>query len=231
MRTPTILAGVLAVALVPTATVAVAQKPPKPPKPPAPAANAVSINVSKAVVQFPGTAVVSGALTGSAPLGGRSITLEQDDTKPYGDTFKPSGQKVDTAANGSYAITVKPQRNTQYRVVAKSTPAVTSPASRVLLVRPFVGIKASTVIPRAGRTVRFSGLVQPARNGAVVQLQRRSSTGSFVTVKRGTLVATTGGSLYRISIRVRRSGTYRVKLSANSEFTNGISKRVALRVR
>lgn len=234
MRKLPILAGTIAVALVPTA--AVAQKPQKPQKPTNPptaptGGNAVSVNVSRTVVQFPGSVFVSGAVIGKAPLGGVEVTLEQDDTKPYGDSFKPAGQKKDTTADGRYIFTVKPARNTQYRVTAKASPTVTSRVSAVVQVRPFVGIKASNRFPAAGRFVRFSGLVRPARNGAVVQLQRRSATGSFVTVARDALSATTGGSLYSVRVRVRRSGTYRVKLASNAEFTNGFSKLVRLTVR
>lgn len=227
MHTRTVLAGVTTLALLPSA--ALAAKPPKPPKP-MPAAGAISLGVSAATITVPGATTITGNLSGVTPLGGVAVTLEQDSTRPYGDSFKPSGAKTKTTASGGYSFVVRPQLNTEYRVVAKASPSVTS-GPRLVSVRPFVGLKASTTRPRAGRVVRFSGLVTPARNGAAVVLQRRTRTGAFATVGRGLLRASGANSVYVITARVRSSGVYRVKVPGNSELINGFSRSLRLRTR
>lgn len=228
MRTPSVVAaGLLAAALVPS--VALAAKPPKDPKP-TPGAAALSIDARPNPVTFTRPMVLSGKLTGVKPVSGITVRLEKDDTRPFGDSYKPTSQTATTDTSGSYRFSFKPARNTQYRAIAKASPAVTS-APRLVLVRPLVGLRVSTKTPRAGSSVRFSGIVLPARDGARALVQRRSSTGRFVTVRRTTLRDTSPGSKYSVRVRVRRSGTYRVKLPGNAELVNGFSRRVALTTR
>ncbi|MCW3040770.1 MAG: hypothetical protein JWM31_2675 [Solirubrobacterales bacterium] len=223
-----VLACVVCAALIPSA--ALAAKPPKPPKPPA-GSGALSLAVSRSAIAVPEAVTISGVLSGASAVGGVSVTLEQDDTRPYGDTYKAvAGAKAVTNAAGAYGFTQRPQKNTQYRVVAKASPTVTS-AGRLVGVRPFVGLKASTRTPVARRTVRFSGLVQPARTGATVLLQRRTATGGFATVRSGVLRASTTGSVFTIAARVTRSGAYRVKLPGTLELLNGFSRTLKITTR
>jgi hypothetical protein len=219
MHTRTAVAGLAGLALIPSAALAA--------KPVKPAPGALTLGVSATPITVPGAVTISGALTGVAPVAGVTVALEQDNTRPYGDSYKPVGATVLTTAGGAYAFTQRPLKNTQYRAVAKASPVVTS-GPRLVNVRPFVGIKASTRTPVAGRTVRFSGLVKPARNGARVLLQRRSSTGGFVTVKTGLLRASSTSSVYTIAIRVSRSGAYRVKLPGTAELVNGFSRTLSI---
>ncbi len=230
MRTTTVLAGVLAVSLVPTA--AIAQKPPKPPpKPPKPpqGAPALTLLASPNPIVFTKPLTLSGRLGGTTPLAGVKVSFEQDQTRPYGDSYKPTGLVAITTNNGSYSFGLKPAKNTQYRAVAQASPPVTSPP-RLVNVRPLVGLKVSTRTPRAGRSVRFSGIVLPARTGTAL-VQRRGSKGSFVTVARAALRASSPGSAYAVRARVRRSGEYRVKVAGNSVFVNGFSRTIALTTR
>lgn len=228
MRTPSVVAaGLLAAALVPS--VALAAKPPKDPKP-TPGAAALSIDATPNPVIFTKPIVLSGKLSGANPKDGVAVRLEQDNTRPFGDSYKPTGRTATTANGGSYRFSFKPARNTQYRAIAKASPTVTSPA-RLVLVRPLVGLRVSTKTPRAGSRVRFSGIVLPARDGATALVQKRSSTGRFVTVRRTTLKDSSPGSKYSVRVRVRSSGTYRVKLVGNAEFVNGFSRRIALTTR
>lgn len=223
MRTPPVIAGVLAVALVPTA--ALAAKPPKPPK----GAAAVSITAAPDPVVFTKPVTISGKLTGVSPASGVAVKLEQDQTRPFGDAYQPVGTTATTTANGGFAFALKPSRTTQYRVVAQASPPVTS-APRLVEVRPLVGIRASTLHPRSGALVRFSGIVQPRRSGASALLQRRSSTGGFVTVARTTLRDATGGSAYAVRARIRRAGAYRVKVPGALDLVNGFSRTLSLSV-
>lgn len=225
MHTHTALAGLVGLALIPSAALAA-----KPPKPPKPTTGALTLTVSATPITVPNAVTITGALSGVNKVAAVTVTLEQDNTRPYGDSYKPTGAKALTNAAGAYSFTQRPQKNTQYRAVAKASPSVTS-GPRLVKVRPFVGIKASTRRPVAHRTVRFSGLVKPARNGAVMRLQRRTSSGSYRTVKTGLLRASTTGSVYTISIRVSRSGVYRTKLAGTQELINGFSKPLSIRTR
>lgn len=222
MHTRTAVAGLAGLALIPSAALAA--------KPVKPAPGALTLGVSATPITVPGAVTISGTLIGVTPVAGVTVTLQQDDTRPYGDSYKPVGATVLTTAGGAYSFTQRPAKNTQYRAVAKASPVVTS-GPRLVNVRPFVGIKASTRAPVAGRTVRFSGLVKPARNGARVLLQRRTGTGGYVTVKTGVLRASSTSSVYTIAIRVSRSGAYRVKLPGTAELVNGFSRTLSMTTR
>jgi len=226
MRITTVLAGVLTVALVPTA--AIAAKPSKPSKPPG-NAPALTLAAAPNPVVFTKPIVLSGGLGGTNARAGIAVRFEQDQTRPYGDSYKPTGLVATTTKNGSYSFPLKPVKNTQYRAVAQASPPVTSPP-RLVTVRPLVGLRVSTRTPSAGRSVRFSGIVLPVRTGTAL-VQRRGSTGSFVTVARAALTGSGPGSAYTVRARVRRSGEYRVKVPGNQEFVNGLSRTITLTTR
>jgi len=213
----------LAVALVP-AGAAVAQKPAKPPKPPkpAPGSTAITFDAKPTTIVFASPTTLSGRL--SANTAGVTVKLEEDTTRPYGDSYKPSDKTTTTANNGSYSFSVKPGVNTQYRAVAQASPTVTS-APKLVLVRMLVGLRVSDSTPRRGSRVRFSGTVFPAHDGRTASIQKRSATGRFVTVARATLRdAGTARSSYAKSIRIFRGGVYRVKVVGDSDHINGFSR-------
>jgi hypothetical protein len=180
-------------------------------------------------VVFGAATTLSGRLSG-ANANGTTVRLEADDTRPYGDAYRAvmtaagAPLAVTSDRNGRFAFSLRPQRTTQYRAIAQSAPPVTS-APRLVLVRPLVGLLVSDSTPRAGSLVRFRGTVRPARDGATALIQRRSSTGRFVTVAR-TALRDAGSvfSTYSRRIRVRRDGVYRVKVAGNAEFVNGFSR-------
>ncbi len=132
MPTKFILPGLtlLALALSPAA---MAAKPAKPPKPPT-GTTAITIAAKPSIIVFSGATTLNGRLSGNAS--GVAVRLEQDDSRPYGDSYKPTAATTTTANNGAYAFTVKPLLNTQYRVVAQTSPPVTSPASLVRVRHP-----------------------------------------------------------------------------------------------
>jgi hypothetical protein len=213
----------LALALVP---VAAAQQPPdKPknqPKPPT-GVPALTIGAKPAPIVFSGTTTLSGRLSGTSSDGGTVIRLEQDDSRPYGDSYKPAGAVATTANNGNYTFALKPLLNTQYRVVAQASPPVTSPA-KLVLVRTLVGFKLADQTPRRGALVTFSGSVFPAHDGRPVSIQKRSPSGSFITVSRTTLRdAGTAKSTYSRRLRIFRDGVYRVKVAGDADHINGFS--------
>lgn len=188
-----------------------------------------ALDAKPSTLVFGASTVVSGRLSGGT-TSGVTVRLEADETRPYGDAYKavtsPTGAPVSTTSesSGRFAFTLRPQRTTQYRAVAQSSPPVTS-APRLVLVRPLVGLFVSDSTPRAGSFVRFRGTVRPPHDGATALIQRRSSTGRFVTVARATLRdAGTVFSSYSRRVRVSRDGVYRVKVAGDADHVNGFSR-------
>ena len=175
---------------------------------------------------FGTTTDLTGRLSGDA-RSGVTVRLEADATRPYGDAYTQISTATTNQA-GRFAFKPKPQVNTQYRVIAQTSPPVTS-APRLVLVRSRVGLIVSDLSPRAGSRVRFRGTVRPAHDGATAVIQRRSSTGRWVTVARTRLTDLgTDVSRYTRSIRVRRDGSYRVKVVGDADHVNGFSRVVTL---
>ncbi len=215
MRTKHLIPG-LAVALALAATAVAVAAPPNAP-------SAVTLDAKPTIVVYSGTTELSGRVTGN-DASGAVIRLEQDATRPYGDGYQQTGVTATTAGNGKYSIAVKPLLNTQYRVVAKTSPSVTSPP-RLVLVRMLVGLNLSDRTPKRGALVRFSGSVFPAHDGLRALIQKRTSTGTFRTVARKTLRdAGDARSTYSRSIRIRRDGVYRVKVAGDADHINGFSR-------
>lgn len=213
---PVAVAGGLALALVPGAGAA------KPVKPPA-NGSAVSLKAAPALLTFMQTTTLAGRLAGPKTTA-VSVRLEADSVPPLGDSFTWAGKTTTTAANGSFRFVVAPGVNTQYRVVAKSAPDVTSPA-QLVRVRPLVGLTLSDSTPRRGTLVTFSGSVRPAHDGSLVSIQRRTSTGRWAPVARTSLTpAVAGRSVYKRKLRVRANGVFRVVLPAHSDNITGISR-------
>lgn len=207
--------GMVAVAAPATA---VAQKPPKPPKPGA--TTGLSLTAKPNPVVFGSATTLSGKLTGSN-AGGRTVRVEADPA-PYGDGFS-NVTTATTANSGNYSVSVKPARNTHYRVTATGAGTPTSPVHRVS-VRRRVGMRVSDSTPRRGQLVRFSGSIFPASVGKSVLVQRRSTTGRWVTIARTTAKAAgTDLSSYARRVRIHRTAVYRVKVVGDALFVNGIS--------
>ena len=194
-------------------------------KPPStkPGTSALSIDARPAPVVFSSVTTVSGKLTGSVKEG-TLVRLEADATAPYGDSYKLTTLTATTKANGDYSFAVKPLVNTAYRAIAQTSPNIRS-AIRMVHVRSLVGIRLSDSTPRRGSLVRFSGSVFPAHDGARARIQRRTSTGGWVTVARPLLAdAGSDHSTYTRRIRIFRDGVYRVKVAADGDHANGFSR-------
>ena len=184
---------------------------------------AVTLEATPTTVVYSNPTTLSGRVTGGGNTNGVKVHLEQDTSRPYGDGYTPAGVTT-TASKGKYSFTLKPLVNTQYRVDAKASPPVTS-TPRLVLVRMLVGIRLSDSTPTRGRLVRFSGSVTPAHDGLRALIQKRSSTGRFVTVARKTLGdAGDARSAYSRRIRIFRDGVYRVKVAGDSDHINGFSR-------
>lgn len=207
----------LAVALAPAAVAA------------KPVASALTIEAKPAIIVFSGATTLSGRLSGGKSDGVK-VRLEQDATRPYGDSYTATGSTAVTASNGRYTLAVKPLVTTRYRVVAQASPSVTS-AATLVRVRIRVGLSVSDATPARGRLVRFSGSASPAHDGRMAYIQRRSATGRFITVGRTTLRdAGTTRSTYSRNLRVSRDGVYRVKVAGDGDHINGFSRLRSLTV-
>jgi hypothetical protein len=176
--------------------------------------NAVSIHSRPNPVTFGRATAISGQVTGPKNAGAK-VTLESSPF-PYTAPFKPTGLTTTTSATGTYSFVTAPGVNTHYRVTVKK-PSLTSSQTAVR-VRVRVGFGVSTLHPRRGQLVRFSGSVVPAHNGKVALIQRRTSTGGWRTVGRATLVpgvTVLGVSTSKFSkrLRINSTGTYRVSVN------------------
>jgi hypothetical protein len=219
------LVAVAALAAAPAAAPGQGNKPPKQGQP------SLTLTAKPTTIVFGTTSAMSGRLSGTQNDSARVIRLEADATRPYGDAYTDTGLRVTTAQNGTFKLSVSPAVNTQYRVVAETAPPVVGGA-RLIVVRPRIGLVLSDATPRRGARVRFSGSVTPAHDGATALIQRRGSTGRFVTIARTTLQdAGDARSRYSRRVRITRDGVYRVKLRGHDDHVNGFSARRTIDVR
>jgi hypothetical protein len=186
----------------------------------------VTINATSPIVWGRAT-TITGTVKGAAA--GVLVDL-QSDPFPFSDSEFAKEATVPTDAKGGYRLAPLPTLNTRYRVVAQTSPPVTS-AVAVVLVQIRVKVAVSDSTPRSGTRVTFSGTACPQHDGNLVYLQRRTSTGSFATVARTKLVdAGDVCSKYSRRIVVNSDGVYRVKVSSggDGDHMTGVSRRVSL---
>jgi hypothetical protein len=173
-----------------------------------------------------GATTIAGQLTGARQTAGVDVTLRQN-PYPYTGGFRALGT-VKTDAQGRYAFTRKPQYNTRYEVQAKPRPGpnVTSPVLQVR-VRAKVTLRLSDSTPARGQRVRFSGSVYPAHDGRLVFLQRRTTTGGYVTVARTRAHHVLGGrrSSFTRSLRIVAGGVYRAYVGGHADHSAGFAPR------
>jgi len=178
---------------------------------------------------FGGTTTLAGTLSGTGSAN-RAVVL-QGNPFPYTQGFVAVGNPQLTNAQGAFAFPLlSVPLNTQYRVVVANNAAVVSP-----IVNVGVAVIVSTHLRtrhRGGKLyARFSGTVQPARDGAQVAFQRKHGS-TWVTVN-GTIThhASTSRSSYRKTIRIKRGGTYRVLVGiVDGNFVSAAGRNVHLKV-
>lgn len=168
---------------------------------------ALSLLAKPNPVHFGKGTVLAGVLTGTGNAG-RQIVLQQS---PFPHTvWTQVGNPQVANAQGAYAFTLLSlSLNTQFRTMLPSKPSVLSPIVGVG-VAPRVSTHVSATHVFTGASVRFSGVVQPARNGSRVVIQhKRGSRWLFVA---GTKLhkRSASSSKYSKRVRIRRGGSYRV---------------------
>jgi hypothetical protein len=197
----------------------------KPPKTPA----QLTLLATPTTVTFGKPTTLTGKLSGGKSVAAQTIDI-QADTAPFEGTFADVTTAT-TDANGNWTAPATPAALTRYRARSRTSPPVTS-ATVDIAVRLRVSRRVSDSTPSRGERVRFSGKVAPAHDGAGVRIQRRTRTGTWVTVARTTLRdAGTEVSKYSKRAKVRRTGTYRVRVrSGDTDHATGTSRRRTLTV-
>jgi hypothetical protein len=187
--------------------------------------NAVTITATPTTVTFGGTTTIAGQVTGGGNAGVQ-VNLQSVPAPPFvGGKFTDTGATATSDASGNYTFTlVRPPANTNYQVVAKTKPPVTSPIVTVN-VRIALSLRLSDSTPARGALVRFFGVAKPAHDGSVLRIQKRVSGGSYRTVAKTVLRKSSAGqSTYSRRLRIRGSGTYRVRVAADTDHAAGTSR-------
>jgi hypothetical protein len=183
---------------------------------------------------LPGAPVaISGALVNGAADAGRQVQLYER-RAPFPGTWAVL-QEGTAGVDGSYSFSVVPVRKAYYSVVAPATATAGREASPGLLVtvRRKVSIKVSDRTPRKNQLVRFSGFISPSYPlgpGAVATLQRRDKSGAFTNVKAALLKAAGDFTSYRVRVRVKSAGVYRIAVPSSTYYGSGASVAVVVRV-
>jgi hypothetical protein len=221
VRRNAVLMGVVTgVFMVPgVASAAMAPKPPKPGNTPS-----LTAKATPSPIVFGQSTVVSGKLSHTANDAGQTVQL-QSDPFPYG--VFDAGRTTLTATNGNYAFgSVRPDRNTQYRV-HETTGALLTSNVVLVGVRLNVTFSVSDSTPRRGQRIHFSGRVRPPHGGRLVRIRRKDSKGVFRTVATSRTFNPTGKtySQYSKFLRIFSDGVYQVRVSASdADHYSGVSR-------
>jgi hypothetical protein len=191
------------------------------------------VNFSERNVLLGTPVTVSGALVNGAADAGRQVQLYER-RAPFPGTWAVLQEGV-AGPDGSYTFSVTPPRKAYYSVVAPATASAVRQASPGFLVavRRKVSIKVSDRTPRKNQLVRFSGFIAPSYPlgpGAVATLQRRDKSGSFTNVKAALLKAAGDFTSYRVRIRLKSPGIYRIAVPSSTYYGSGASVAVVVRV-
>jgi hypothetical protein len=181
-------------------------------------ANSVTISLRPSSIVFGHTTTITGQVKGSKAAG-TSVTL-QESPFPYASFKNVATATADS--NGKYTFTRNPLLNTRYQVVAKTGPPVTSPIAQES-VKFFVSLRLSDSTIHSGQRVRFSGVIRPADNGGLVQIQRKTKSGWKTISKTLARPSTTGQSKYAKKVRIFHAGLYRVRAPGNPSHATGTS--------
>jgi hypothetical protein len=191
------------------------------------------VNFSVRNVLLGAPVTVAGTLVNGAADAGRQVQLYER-RAPFPGTWAVL-QEGTAAADGGYSFTVVPPRKAYYSIVAPATATAGREASPGLLVtvRRKVSIKVSDRTPRKNELVRFSGFISPAYPlgpGGVATLQRRDKSGAFANIKAALLKAAGNFTSYRVRIRLKTPGVYRIAVPSSTYYGSGATVAVVVRV-
>jgi hypothetical protein len=162
---------------------------------------------------FGSAVTVTGTLVGSGAKGAEVSLFGHP--FPYMDPFTQVGNTVLADANGNYVFALTAALTTsQYQVRAKTNPAFTS-ETQTLLVSSRISLKTSKKVKR-GSKASFSGIVAPAQDGIIVDIQKLQSNGKFKHWTRAFLRHRSDGrSDYSTKKRIWKSATFRAIVRSN----------------
>jgi hypothetical protein len=167
---------------------------------------------------------VTGNLVGSGAKGAE-VTLF-DRPFPYTNAFTQVGNTVLADDQGNYIFVLTAALSTaQFQVHAKTSPAFTSEI-QTLVVSSRISLKTSKRVKR-GRKASFAGLVAPAQDGVIVDIQKLGTNGKFKHWTRAYLRHRSDGlSGYSTKKRIYKSATFRAIVRSNGgAFAEGTSPR------
>ena len=158
-------------------------------------------------VPFGSPVSVSGQIIGTG-AGGAEVSLFGH-AFPYTDPFTKFGNTVLADSQGNYLfILASALSNSIFQVRAKTSPAFTS-ADQLLRVSSRISLHTPRSVKR-GRRAHFWGVVAPAQDGIVVEIQKLQKNGTFTLFTRTTLRhRAAGGSSYSTRKRLFHSQTFR----------------------
>lgn len=167
----------------------------------------VSLTATRRTVNWEGSTILSGTVRGAAPGGTRVRLLRQD--HPFDAPYREIGRQTASAA-GAYAFTLnRIYAASRLRVVADSTPSVESP-SLTLRARVLARLSVSS---RRAASVALRGRIYPAVGATRVSLQRRTTTGRWITVARPRLTRSASGrATFTKRVNRSRARTLRYRL-------------------
>jgi hypothetical protein len=195
---------------------------------PAPPPNTVAVAPNPATTTFGGTTTLAGQLTGQQNAG-VTITLQQ---QPF--PFTGGFQNVTTAPTdnaGNFSFRVTPTLNTRYQVQGRTNPRVTSPVTQVTVAYA-TSMRTKGKRVSNGKRVKFTGVVLPAHDGAAVLIEKRNRNGTFRKIGQTVLKHSTTlpQSTYSRTVRITRSGTFRVHVIGDPSRADGFSVTKRIRV-
>jgi hypothetical protein len=164
-------------------------------------------------ISYGDNAYVNGQLLGTAEAG-QVVAIEQ--SPPPFTAWTPIGQVTSDAA-GYYSFQLHPTQTLQYRT---SSQGVASERAVQIDVAPRISFKAAAV----GRaSIRFNGTFTPGLTGQRVAIQRRATTGAWVTVANARL---RDGRTFQGRLRARRPVTLRAFVPGTGTYLDRASKPV-----
>lgn len=175
-------------------------------------------------VLAPGTPLtLTGRMLVGRP-GGRTMVL----LAGTGKKTLHSVAQTTTAADGTFTFTLQPSATTLFEAVVPNTNNHSTIV--VTAVGTAVSARASTLRPRLGRRVRFTGSVQPLKSAHVVELQHRGVDGRWHTVALSRISSTStfainwvADSPGRTSMRLKVEGGPENLSTGSRTFTLNVS--------
>lgn len=179
----------------------------------------LTIVVNPSPVREGSKTTIGGTLSGTT-VSGQNIDLYE---KPAGQSTFSDVAQTQTSSSGTYQFVRALQTNAQWYATAASIQSPTVSETVLAAVR----LHPSSVHPKAGAKVMFSGTVAPSHAGERVALQRLES-GRWKTVARPKLSATSGFAIAE-KMRGRTRARFRVVLAADARNALSVSGTVAVK--